>query len=421
MHKLDGWEIAEVFPLLRDSSTLSSSYSLNAEEIPFNLSKRVIFLGTLKGWRYDYFTKSINESYPEWKIHLIEYEDFLARREFLSDVIKKGDIVRIEPPEMNFDVDKLILSRGLDHEQNKGYWYLTSEEISNLHFDKGRILPFRQWYLGFCDVLSTLSIQLANSSPHAMFLFPHEIARTFEKTYCSKLFSQNDLPTPQLLPKCRDYDDLSTFLLKSKIERIFIKPQNGSSASGIITLQKNLKDDLFTAQSTVEMDTKRDETRYYNNKKLQVYKKKEEVAKLVNFILQNNGHIENWFQKARIDKKLFDLRILVIAGKTQHTAVRLSYHPLTNLHLTNMRGDFQDVYSVLGEERCNKIKISTEKAADLFPNAFYTGLDVGISPNLKSHTFFEINAFGDLLKHITFNGMDTYSAEISEIERLHIP
>jgi hypothetical protein len=174
------------------------------------------------------------------------------------------------------------------------------------------------------------------------------------------------------------------------------------------------------AQSTVEMDTKLEDTRFYNNKKLQIYRKEEEIEELINFILQNNGHIEKWFPKARIDNKLFDLRIVVIAGDVQHTAVRLSYHPLTNLHLTNMRGDFQDVYSILGEERWKKIKNSAEKAAFLFPNAFYAGLDVGISPDMSSHTFFEINAFGDLLKRITFNGMDTYSAQISEIERLHI-
>ncbi|MHA1111657.1 MAG: hypothetical protein ACTSRE_11185 [Promethearchaeota archaeon] len=85
-----------------------------------------------------------------------------------------------------------------------------------------------------------------------------------------------------------------------------------------------------------------------------------------------------------------------------------------------MRGDFQDVFSILGDDQWNFIKNSCEKAAILFPNAFYTGLDVGISPDMSFHTFFEINAFGDLLKRITFDGLDTYSSEISEIERLHM-
>ncbi|MHA1111658.1 MAG: hypothetical protein ACTSRE_11190 [Promethearchaeota archaeon] len=57
MMETDDWEVAKLFPLLRNNSILSSSYSLNAEDIPFNLNKRVIFLGTSTGWRYDYFKK----------------------------------------------------------------------------------------------------------------------------------------------------------------------------------------------------------------------------------------------------------------------------------------------------------------------------------------------------------------------------
>ncbi len=416
----DEWEVVKWFPLLRNNSTLSSSYSLNAKEIPFILNKRVIFLGTSTGWRYEYFTKSLQESHPDWSVQLVEYDSFLKSKNILTDILKKGDIFRIETPEMNFEVDKQIFVRGFPYVKEEGYWCLSSEEINALQFDKGRILPFRQWYLGYCDVLNTVSTQLANCPPHALFLFPHEIIRTFDKTYCNNLFTHNNVPTPQLLPKFREYDALISYLYKNHIERVFVKPQNGSSASGIIILQVHSRTNQFSAQSTVEMDKKRDETRFYNNKKLQFYNKSEDVEEVVNFVFQNNGHIEKGFPKARLDDKLFDLRIVVIAGAAQHTAVRLSYHPLTNLHLTNMRGDLQDVYAILGEERWNTIKNSCKKAAGLFSNAFYSGLDVGISPDMSSHTFFEINAFGDLLKRIKFDGMDTYSSEIREIERSHM-
>ena len=63
MMEPDDWEVAKLFRLLRNYSILLPSYSLNADDIPFNLNKRVIFLGTSKGCRYDYFIKSIEESH----------------------------------------------------------------------------------------------------------------------------------------------------------------------------------------------------------------------------------------------------------------------------------------------------------------------------------------------------------------------
>ena len=419
---LDSWDLKNIFPLLRDDSTLTTSYPLTKFEIPFGLKKRIIFVGTSSGWRYDYFTKSLSQSHPDWKVKLVEYESILDEDFKLSSLVKKGDIVRIETPEMNFNIDKQILSRGVSYTENEGYWYLTDEELSALNYDKGRILPFRQWYLGFCDVLSEIVSQLSECDRHALLLFPHEIARTFDKTYCSKLFMLHNLPTPQLLPRFRDFSSLISYIKGHGINRVFIKPQNGSSASGIIALQINPINGNIIAKSTVEMDTRMKTLRFYNNKKIQIYTNKDDIEQLVNFILNNYGHVEIWIPKARLGEKTkekrFDLRIVVISGLVQHKVVRLSNHPFTNLHLTNMRGSFQDVLEKIGDEKWNTIKNSCLKAAELFPRAFYTALDVGLFEKTLSHLFFEINAFGDLLKHITHNNRDTYSSEIYEIERM---
>ena len=67
------------------------------------------------------------------------------------------------------------------------------------------------------------------------------------------------------------------------------------------------------------------------------------------------------------------------------------------MHLTNMWGDFQLEPLKVGENRWLSIKKSCEKTGKLCPDAFSTGLYVGISPDFSTHSFFEINTFGDLL------------------------
>jgi hypothetical protein len=48
-----------------------------------------------------------------------------------------------------------------------------------------------------------------------------------------------------------------------------------------------------------------------------------------------------------------------------------------------------------------------------FPDSLYAGIDMLITSDFESHKVLEVNAFGDLLPRIEFNGMDTYSAEIA--------
>ncbi|RUS95886.1 hypothetical protein DSM106972_088990 [Dulcicalothrix desertica PCC 7102] len=58
------------------------------------------------------------------------------------------------------------------------------------------------------------------------------------------------------------------------------------------------------------------------------------------------------------------------------------------------------------------MKYTCEQAAKLFPTSLYCGVDLLILPDWKQHAILEINAFGDLLPGILWNGMDTYTSEV---------
>ena len=56
-----------------------------------------------------------------------------------------------------------------------------------------------------------------------------------------------------------------------------------------------------------------------------------------------------------------------------------------------------------------------DKRVSLFPNSLYCGVDLMILPDWEQHAVLEINAFGDLLPGVLWNGVDTYESEIKAI------
>jgi D-alanine-D-alanine ligase-like ATP-grasp enzyme len=92
--------------------------------------------------------------------------------------------------------------------------------------------------------------------------------------------------------------------------------------------------------------------------------------------------------------------------------IRLGNSPLTNLHLGNDRREIGDLPPGLTAEDWQKMLATCERAAACFPRSFYCGVDLLIAPNLQDHYILEMNAFGDLLQGITYEGLDTYAKEV---------
>ena len=107
-----------------------------------------------------------------------------------------------------------------------------------------------------------------------------------------------------------------------------------------------------------------------------------------------------------------DLRIVVIDGEARHAVVRTSRSPLTNLHLGNPRGDLDAFQEMVGEAGWEQVCAAARAAAGAFPGALYAGVDVAVARGLRRVAVLEINAFGDLLPRVEWEGKDTYMAEV---------
>ena len=85
---------------------------------------------------------------------VISYADLIIGKQNLEQFNSPDNIIRFDSPEKNFEVDKAIIAAGeeLEGEQNT-HQKISSDEVEQLEFDKGRIIYPRQWYLGWRNLL----------------------------------------------------------------------------------------------------------------------------------------------------------------------------------------------------------------------------------------------------------------------------
>lgn len=352
---------------------------------------------------------------------VVSYLELISGSKKLNELIESGDVVRIESPGKDFEVERALLRLGCEtsgssfnarSQANNAVRVgsLTQQEVSELVFDRGLILPQSQWYRGWCFILKLISDQLAASRKHFVMNSPEEVAVLFDKSECQLILGRTGIRMPALLGQISSFEELQLLMESTRSNRVFLKPAHGSSASGIVAYQASKG--KHRARSTVEVVAKENAVNLYNSRKVRTYTSREDIETLVNALCAHNLIVQKWYPKASINKKVFDLRVLVVGGRSRHVVVRESKSPFTNLHLLNGRGQLSIVKEALGEERYAALLGSCESAARAFPNCLYVGVDVLISSDFQSHAIAEVNAFGDLLPGILCDGISTYEAEL---------
>jgi YheC/D like ATP-grasp len=373
---------------------------------------RFVVLGNLENRRIHLFQQALSRlSLPA--ATLVSWQDFLTGRVHLTKCIEPGSVLRIESPGENFEVEKLLLALGVDETVQENSACISKSEAAALTLDPGRIRYSRQWYLGFSAALQQIESQLVECPPSSMMNTPAVVAMIFDKRQCHAHLCENDIPVPYALPPIHCFDDLLEKMHKAGISRVFIKPAHGSSASGVVAFAIS-KDELVTYTS-VEMVRAEGELRLYNSLKVKRYDSIKDIAPLIDALCKERVHVEQWLPKAGMDGQVCDLRVVVINGSARHVVVRCSDSPMTNLHLGNRRGDLSALKERMRPEPWDLAMNSCERAFASFPGCHYAGIDLLISNDFKRHAVLEMNAFGDLLPNILFQGRDTYETEIATL------
>ena len=345
--------------------------------------------------------------------HFIPYEALLSGQNTLLDRDRSNVWFRFDSPERNFATDRAFIAAGAEVNDPGQHQRLSAQEAYALPEDKGRILCSRQWYLGWKLRLQQWTAPLKQGR---IMNHPDDIVKMFDKVQCQRILAAAGIPVARSLTQqtpIQTYDQLVDRMDELGHERVFIKLAHGSAASGIVAYER--RGAAERAITTVERAMEADELRFYNSRKVRQYRQASDIADIVNFLAKETIQVEAWMPKARLEGREFDLRVVVIGGKACHAVVRQGNSPMTNLHLGSDRRALCDLPNALTPAAWATMQRTCEQAAACFPKSFYCGVDLLIAPNFKDHYILEVNAFGDLLRNITWQGQDTYTTEIDRL------
>ncbi|AFY92300.1 STM4014 family protein [Chamaesiphon minutus] len=345
---------------------------------------------------------------------LIAYADLLANRCDLAQFDSPDTIFRFDAPERSFDVDRGFIAAGAELEPDGRHQRISTSAAAQLPEDLGRIWYQRQWYLGWCDRLRSWTANLQGR----ILNHPDDIIIMFDKVRCQQILAAAGIPVPPMLsidlnlqskiqnPKSK----IDKLMDERNINRVFIKLAHGSSASGVVAYER--RHGYERAITTVERVVEAGELRFYNSRLIRQYRDPDAMADIINFLAAESVQAETWLPKARLEGREFDVRVVVVGGKARQAVIRVGNSPMTNLHLGNDRREVTDLPTGLSPAAWAEMLATCERAAACFPNTFYCGIDLLIAPNLREHYILEMNAFGDLLQGITWQGEDTYTTEV---------
>ncbi|WP_428240942.1 STM4014 family protein [Gynuella sp.] len=316
-------------------------------------------------------------------------------------------LIKIESPGENFVIERSLVARGAVESKR-----LTPADALCLQEDFGRIRFLKEWYVGFCKMLSDLGNHINQQARDRNLTLryvntPDAIAILFDKPKVQTRLADNNLPVPKTIPQlasAQDYGDIKSILMDEKSHKVFIKPAYGSSASGIMALQLKADGSAAQAYTSIELVEEHGEVKLYNSLKIHRYREKQ-IARILDILIHETIYAEQWLPKAQTDGLLFDIRLLSITGQATHGILRCSTSPMTNLHLGNHRKDIStlpDYQNILSQ--CQPL---LQQVSEIFPGADNIGFDILLSKRLRQPYILELNAFGDLLTNHRFNHKST--------------
>ena len=328
---------------------------------------------------------------------VLEWRDWLAQPALLEAALRQPGWLKIEPPGDDPAAHLLLLQAGCRLLERPPV-------AAPAH---GELLAMDAWFAGFTAAMATLATQLAELPQTRVVNAPAEISLMTDKLACQRHLAAHGVPIPALLGAVESYDHLQSLLHAHDIDRVYLKPRYGSSASGVVAYRRNK---AGQQQATTSATLHRTEgiTRLMNSKRMARYESEHDIAALVDALAAQQLYAEAWLNKPRCGDSHYDLRVVTLAGQPAHRVARIGKQMMTNLHLDNRRGD---AAGLLNAADLAALEASSAQAARAFPHSHVTGYDLVVRQGQAR--VLEANAFGDLLPGLLWQGIDTYTAQLA--------
>jgi len=138
---------------------------------------------------------------------------------------------------------------------------------------------------------------------------------------------------------------------------------------------------------------------------------------VLRFLLDEGACVQRGIPMAQIDGQNFDVRVVVVHGRPEHTVFRLSSQPMTNLHLGGRRGDPARCRAAIPTRAWLDGLDHCIEAATLY-DAEMVGIDLLFESGYVRHFLLEVNAFGDFFPNLTdARGRGVHEVEIEATAR----
>ena len=330
---------------------------------------------------------------------VLEWRDWLNLPSLLEQALDQRCLFKIEPPGDDPAAHLHLLRDGcrlLDRPAPRAP-------------EHGELLAMDAWFAGFANAMARLSIQLADLPGASVVNAPAEISLMTDKLACQRHLAEHGVPTPALLGRVDGYDHLQALLDEHDLDRLYLKPRYGSSASGVVAYRRN-RAGRQQATTSARVVHASGGICLFNDKRIVRNERAADIAALVDALAAQELYAEAWLDKPRCGDSHYDLRVVAIGGRPAHRVARLGTRMMTNLHLDNQRGD---AAALLHAADMAALEATVQQAARAFPGSGVAGYDLVVRRG-QAHVL-EANAFGDLLPGLLWQERDTCAAQLQEL------
>lgn len=258
-----------------------------------------------------------------------------------------------------------------------------------------------QWYAGLSAMLDQVDAALRTvAAPPQLLNGTAGIRSMVDKFQCQQMLAAH-ATVPRQLGLVQSLQQFEADWPARDWPHVFIKPRYGSSAAGVIALQRH-GDGRLSATSPARLDA---QGRLFNHLRPRRYTARAEVGALVDTVARQGAYAECWVHKPRAPaphQGHYDLRVVAHAGRARQRIARLANSPMTNLHLGNARA----LPDWLDSATTSALEQQVAAAAAAFADCRSIGFDL-IAGRRGIHVL-EANCFGDLLPGLSYAGQETY-------------
>ncbi|EDS78478.1 conserved hypothetical protein [Clostridium botulinum C str. Eklund] len=363
-----------------------------------------LLIGDKTGKRLNEFANCLKNK-DIYNYNILTWQDLVNDLDIMKRYLHDNTIIKVEPPEKDLYLYKSFLKIGL----KKGM--VSCKEIDNIDFNKCPIIAPAQWYFGIKEMFYNIESILSMYKEKSIFMTTNikETLIMMDKklTYDFLKDNMKAFYLPKRLKNYKNYDEFREET-GSKYLKCFIKLRYGSGSEGVIAYSNNprLNEEIIYTS----LNYSKNEKIFFSTYKVNCIKDKDIIKKMIDWVLENDAHIEMWIPKSKYKGQAYDTRAIVINKKVEYLLSRLSKTPITNLHLKNDRMESEEF---IEHEKIETIKKASMSVMQIFENSFISGIDVVMSTGNKPYII-DVNPFGDLLHHLIGTEKNIYYKEIEE-------